>query len=654
MTPELSAANLLRFAAQSTAVVAAGALVLHFLRVETPNVRFAFLRAILVASLLGPLLTTRSAETAVSSPPASRSVTDIAPVQFASPAVSQSPFPLENFLSAILLAGATIRLALIFLGLWRIRQLRRSASPLAPLPVVIAEMRTDLGVEAPFLTSAAVTSPVTLGIFSPVVVVPPETETTIAPSSLRALACHELLHVRRRDCLAAAADEFLLALLWFLPALYWLIIQIRLAREQIVDEQVVAITRQREDYIDLMLATAGVKRDRLFASATPFARPKFLVRRVAALTSEGTMSRFRVGTSLCSCVASTALVLSLCAAVQPVALTAQVAVDSLSPTSGIPSELVAIEDGMQGLLHRGSVHYPPDAYRRGLGGKVVLDLLVAADGSVQEAAVVSGPPQLRAAALRTVLAWQYMKDPQLPRTITASLRFQAPATGRQQHQDPQPRSTRAYREFGRITSIDFVGLTDAAVQEIRQRLPIEEGQMLTTANHEQTSQVLSEINDHLGAGFTTRPGQPPQTRVTIALVETISELGQNNVAQRFAPIASSGPAFPLSADGQSSIPGEPPKRIRIGHGVMRKKLIHQVAPEYPELAKQRGIQGHVLLAVLVTKQGEVARIEVQAGHALLFPAAIEAVTQWRYRPTLVNGQSVEVETTVEVNFSLGR
>jgi protein TonB len=97
----------------------------------------------------------------------------------------------------------------------------------------------------------------------------------------------------------------------------------------------------------------------------------------------------------------------------------------------------------------------------------------------------------------------------------------------------------------------------------------------------------------------------------------------------------------------------PPQRVRVGGNVQQAKLINMVRPVYPPLAKQARIQGTVRLQAIIDRQGNVVQLEVLSGHPLLVNAALDAVRQWRYQPTLLNGEPVEVVTTVDVVFSLG-
>ncbi len=95
-----------------------------------------------------------------------------------------------------------------------------------------------------------------------------------------------------------------------------------------------------------------------------------------------------------------------------------------------------------------------------------------------------------------------------------------------------------------------------------------------------------------------------------------------------------------------------PQRVRISQGVTSGLLIRKVQPPYPPIAKAARIQGEVILKAIIDKEGAIQDLQLVSGHPMLVPAAIEAVKQWRYRPYLLNGQPVEVETTITVIFTL--
>lgn len=106
-----------------------------------------------------------------------------------------------------------------------------------------------------------------------------------------------------------------------------------------------------------------------------------------------------------------------------------------------------------------------------------------------------------------------------------------------------------------------------------------------------------------------------------------------------------------------SAPPPPPKptqtRIRVGGNVQGAKLIHQVQPIYPQIAKTAHVSGTVLLHAIIAKDGSIQELQYVSGPPLLMRAAMDAVHEWRYQPTLLNGEPVEVDTTIQVVFTLG-
>jgi protein TonB len=99
---------------------------------------------------------------------------------------------------------------------------------------------------------------------------------------------------------------------------------------------------------------------------------------------------------------------------------------------------------------------------------------------------------------------------------------------------------------------------------------------------------------------------------------------------------------------------EDPMRVRVSEAVSKALLIKRVEPHYPDRARQNRLQGLVVLKALIDANGEVRDLTLVSGHPFLAPAAAEAVKDWKYKPYLLNGQAVEVETQVVVNFRLSR
>jgi protein TonB len=92
--------------------------------------------------------------------------------------------------------------------------------------------------------------------------------------------------------------------------------------------------------------------------------------------------------------------------------------------------------------------------------------------------------------------------------------------------------------------------------------------------------------------------------------------------------------------------------VRVSSSVENGLLLSKVEPVYPSVAHRARIQGTVFLQALIGKDGNVEHLELISGHPLLAPAAIDAVKQWKYKPFLLDGRAVEVQTEVRVNFSL--
>ena len=112
------------------------------------------------------------------------------------------------------------------------------------------------------------------------------------------------------------------------------------------------------------------------------------------------------------------------------------------------------------------------------------------------------------------------------------------------------------------------------------------------------------------------------------------------------------PAIATRVAPPPSAPARPEPPRQIGGDVLEAKIINRVIPEYPPLAKQARISGVVQLVGVIGRDGVVKSLQVVGGHPMLVKAALSAVQQWRYRPTLLNGQPVEVIAPITVNFTL--
>jgi periplasmic protein TonB len=100
-------------------------------------------------------------------------------------------------------------------------------------------------------------------------------------------------------------------------------------------------------------------------------------------------------------------------------------------------------------------------------------------------------------------------------------------------------------------------------------------------------------------------------------------------------------------------PTKAPSRIRVGGNVQAASLVNKVTPQYPPIAKTAHVSGTVVLHAIIAKDGSIQELQYMSGPPLLMKSAMDAVREWRYKPTMLNGDPVEVDTTISVVFSLG-
>ena len=147
-------------------------------------------------------------------------------------------------------------------------------------------------------------------------------------------------------------------------------------------------------------------------------------------------------------------------------------------------------------------------------------------------------------------------------------------------------------------------------------------------------------------GFIDEPELPP---------EAIAETGTTGIgsALDLFNVASDSPK-PVNPPAPPIVPPIVRQRVPVTSTIQAARLVSRVQPIYPPLARQSRIEGSVVLHAVINKDGEVSELHVLSGHPLLVKAALDAVLQWRYSPTLLSGQAVEVETTITVTFVLAQ
>jgi protein TonB len=173
---------------------------------------------------------------------------------------------------------------------------------------------------------------------------------------------------------------------------------------------------------------------------------------------------------------------------------------------------------------------------------------------------------------------------------------------------------------------------------------------------------------HSGSGSSNAPTidisnprlmQPRHIPTTIS-PGTDDPVPQPTIGTGIGPGGPPGQGFPggllPAGDGTMPLPLRPPTpaahTFRTSR-ILEGSILRRVQPVYPPLARSARIQGSVILAAVISKSGAIENLRLLSGHPMLVPAAIDAVSQWRYRPYILNNEPVEVETQITVNFTLG-
>jgi TonB family protein len=199
-----------------------------------------------------------------------------------------------------------------------------------------------------------------------------------------------------------------------------------------------------------------------------------------------------------------------------------------------------------------------------------------------------------------------------------------------------------------VVSLQAVSKTDQDAETLAALLKSLPGMAQMAAPKEAASAValLQSLNVTVDGPVTKVSLSMPESQIEqIIKARTVGMAGNVGVDPRVH-------TQPMQPAGRPA--GATPQRIRVGGEVQKAKLVQRTEPIYPPLAAQARISGVVRLNVIIGKDGSVENTTVASGHPILVPSAMEAVKQWVYQPTLLNGQPVEVATQIEVNFSLSQ
>ena len=378
-------AGLTAYFLQSSLVLGVGLLLPVLFRLRDARARLLYGQGLLVAVLLLPFLQPEAVRASFA---AEMTVTGEWLGQLAETGENGS----GNLLLTVLAVGILLRLAWLGLGLLTLRFWRRSSQAAQLVPEVL-EVQEVVGARALLLVSGRVESPVTFGWLRPVVLLPAGFA-ELPLGTQRGILCHELLHVRRRDWLAALFEEGTRALLWFHPGVWMLLARIALSREQVVDADAVRLTGSRRAYLEALRTFAG---SRQAVPGLPFFHRGHLLRRVTHLCKEVPMSRSRIATLVSTFAGLLALTAFLAVLAFPMAGSAWAA-DPMRVEGNVKPPKV---------VNKMQPEYPESA--RDAKGDVVLQIVIDEQGRVRNPTVEksSGNADLDKSALDTIAQWTF-------------------------------------------------------------------------------------------------------------------------------------------------------------------------------------------------------------------------------------------------------
>ena len=341
------------------------------------------------------------------------------------------------------------------------------------------------------------------------------------------------------------------------------------------------------------------------------------------------------------------------------------------------------------ILRRVAPMYPPLARQARIQGTVILKVVIDKEGNVSNMQLVSGHPMLAPAAIEAVKQWKYtpyesngeIVEVQTDVQVNFKLADDPPGRGVPYAPDPGPDlpggalgGVIGGAISGTPTPLAEMWVAEATMRPLRVKRVDPIYPPLAVQVHLQGIVALNVRISSSGdvETVTLISGHPMLAPGAIEAVKQWEyspyvndgkEIAVRTVVQLSFALAGDArgrvtepPAFdgPMPRSGASQwISGAPP-RIRVSSGVSSGLLVKKVQPQYPADARDAQVQGVVVLHANIDTQGNVSNLELISGHPMLAPAAMEAVRQWKYRPYLLNGEAVEVDTAIQVNFVLAQ
>ena len=561
-------------------------------------------------------------------------------------------------------AGIAARAGWFLFGLVTLARVRRRAARLDPRPGSVVDAIGLARADAEFRVAPTPARPVTFGLLRPVVVVPSDF-TAFAEDEQKAIACHELVHVRRRDWIRNVGDEVVRAVAWFHPAAWWLTRQIRLAREQVVDQEVVRHLGARKPYLDALLRLASPDRGSLFVPASLFLGRSHLAYRVALLLKEVRMSRPRLVLSF----VAMAVVLLLAGRAAVVAFPLHAAIDAGQAAAAAKPGQISQRPQPPAQPAQPAVAKLKDARPAFPAGSVETPVIVKvetdASGAVTAATPAVGPTDLATIAMAAVKQWKFSPG----RPLAFLVGFNPAASSGDLSDQPPVLVGGNVRPPTKVKDVKPIYPDDAQQAHVQGVVILEtriaaDG-IVSDARVLRSVPKLNVAALEAVLAWKFKPaGFPIQMTVTVNF--TLDDGPPAGVKGGVAGGVGSGVGGGVPGGVAGGVEGgvdpktvkvwgELPngeRALRVGGPIKAPTKIVDVKPVYPKDAKDAGVQGVVILEIAVGPDGKVKDAKILRSVSLLDQAALDAVRQWEFTPVVVDGSPQTVIMTVTVNFTL--
>ena len=319
-----------------------------------------------------------------------------------------------------------------------------------------------------------------------------------------------------------------------------------------------------------------------------------------------------------------------------------------APQSSIDPVGVTVQPGGAEVVHRAPVAYPRQAVEKGVEGQVVAQVRLDASGNVVDASILSGPEELRKPVLQSVLGWHFAREAGSS-TRQVAVVFALPEAKAQLAEADKRRNLAEAQAMEQLKNAVAAKSQAETAAKAAGALATPEPKVVSSIRVEGLSEHSREqVLGVLGVSV----GSPLDSGTALKIMQNVRAYDEH-LTVRLLPVGSGktsilvtsnpDPSATTVISGLSSNTGAAQAgagAVRVGSNVQASNLVSKVNPDYPALAKAARVQGVVQFEAVIGKDGSIQNLRLTSGPPLLVQAAMQAVQQWKYKPTLLNGSAV--------------